>query len=73
MARQPTKPRKLRDRPLAIEPLTLRVGHAAQALGIGERTAWQWIRDRKLEVVRPSTGVTLVLVSSIKRLLSELA
>jgi hypothetical protein len=57
------------QRPLPVEPLALRPQHASQVLGIHLRTVWDWIRAGKLEVARPSPSVTLVLMTSIRRLL----
>jgi predicted site-specific integrase-resolvase len=44
---------------------------AARVLNVSLRTLWVWVREGKLTVVRPSVGVTLVLMSSIRRLLGE--
>jgi predicted site-specific integrase-resolvase len=51
--------------------LALRPEHAAEALQISRRTLWEWIRSGKVEVARPSPGITLVLMASIKRLLES--
>jgi hypothetical protein len=59
----------LSDKPLPIEPLVLRPEHAAKALQISRRTLWAWIRSGRVEVARPSPGVTLVLMASIRKLL----
>jgi hypothetical protein len=60
---------KLADRPLAIEPLALRPAHAAQVLSISERTLWDWVKSGRLQIVKPSPGIVLVLMTSIKKLL----
>jgi hypothetical protein len=59
----------LANRPSPIEPLGLRVPHAAHVLSISERTLWDYIRDGRVEVVRPSAGITLVLMCSIRKLI----
>jgi hypothetical protein len=59
----------LAERPLPVEVLALRPQHAATALGISVRTTWDWVKAGKLQVVRPSPGIVLVLVSSIRKLL----
>jgi hypothetical protein len=57
----------LADRPSPVEPMGLRIPHAAHALQISERTVWEWIRRGPLEVIRPSPGVTIVTMESIRR------
>jgi hypothetical protein len=56
------------DRPPPIEPLAVRPKKVAQALDVSERTVWDYIREGKLEVVRPSANITLITVRSMRRL-----
>jgi hypothetical protein len=70
----PLKKRSVRaplsNKPPPVEVIGLRPEHAAQTLQISKRTLWQWVHDGRVEVIRPSRGITLVLMSSIKRLIS---
>jgi predicted site-specific integrase-resolvase len=59
----------LSAKPTPIEPLGLRPEHAATALQISRRTLWDWIRAGRVEVARPSPGITLVLMDSIRKLI----
>jgi hypothetical protein len=52
-------------------PVALRPAQAAQMLSVSKRTVWNYVRDGRLEVIKPNAGVTPVLVSSIHRMLGE--
>jgi hypothetical protein len=49
----------------------MRVPQAARVLQISERTTWDWVNIKKLEVIRPSSGITLITMRSIRELLAQ--
>ncbi len=53
------------------EPRTLRIGEAAELLGVGVDTVRRWEADGKLETVRTAGGQRLVPLAEVSRLLAE--
>jgi hypothetical protein len=51
--------------------IAVRPAKASWLLDVSERVVWKWVREGRLDVSRPSAGITLVLMASIKKLLSE--
>ena len=50
---------------------TLRIGEAAELLGVGVDTVRRWEADGKLETVRTAGGQRLVPLAEVSRLLAE--
>jgi excisionase family DNA binding protein len=48
----PTTPTTAPETTLSIQPLALRAGEAAKALGIGERKLWEWTNRKLIPHVR---------------------
>jgi hypothetical protein len=56
------------------KPLTIPVSEACRLSGLGATTIWQFIRDRRLEIVRvPGIKRTLIIYDSLARLLAPTA
>ena len=53
------------------EPRTLRIGEAAELLGVGVDTVRRWEADGRLETVRTAGGQRLVPLAEVSRLLAE--
>ena len=53
------------------ERRTLRIGEAAELLGVGVDTVRRWEADGKLETVRTAGGQRLVPLAEVSRLLAE--
>jgi molybdopterin-binding protein len=53
------------------ERRTLRIGEAAELLGVGVDTVRRWEADGKLETVRTTGGQRLVPLAEVSRLLAE--
>jgi molybdopterin-binding protein len=53
------------------EPQPLRVGQAAEMLGVGVETIRRWETDGRLTTVRSSGGQRLVPIAEVTRLLAE--
>ena len=53
------------------EPRTLRIGEAAELLGVGVDTVRRWEADGKLETMRTAGGQRLVPLAEVSRLLAE--
>jgi molybdopterin-binding protein len=55
----------------ASEARSLRIGEAAELLGVGVDTVRRWEADGRLETVRTEGGQRLVPLSEVSRLLAE--
>jgi molybdopterin-binding protein len=55
----------------ASSPRSLRIGEAAELLGVGIDTVRRWEADGKLEIVRTGGGQRLVPLAEVSRLLAE--
>jgi hypothetical protein len=53
------------------EAIAVRPAKASRLLDVSERVVWKWVREGRLDVSRPSAGITLIMMQSIRRLLSE--
>jgi molybdopterin-binding protein len=54
-----------------IKPAALRVGKAAEMLGVGVETVRRWEAEGRLSTVRSAGGQRLVPMADVSRLLSE--
>jgi len=55
----------------ASDPRMLRIGEAAELLGVGVDTLRRWEADGRLETVRTEGGQRLVALGEVSRLLAE--
>ena len=67
------KPDSLPLVPHEIPVLALRVGDAAESIGISKSLMYQLIREKKIKSVQVSDGRTVVPVDELKRYLSAAA
>jgi molybdopterin-binding protein len=52
-------------------PPTLRIGQAAELLGVGVDTVRRWEADDRIETIRTEGGQRLVPIAEVSRLLAE--
>jgi hypothetical protein len=56
---------------LPLDVMAVRPREAARILNVSLRIIWKWINQGRLDTAKPSPGITLILMDSIRRLLSE--